>query len=220
MVQAEREPGSTWRPGRGLLDLVSGVDVGSVEALAAGYERLFQNLVSHPEDAAAASERARFANWLLDHPGLLRGIAVREAVGKARSELTELASGLRKESRLAPALLDGLGADERVFVRGSHKALGERVPRRFLEALAGTAPLAGESGSGRLELVGQITDPELNPFLARVMVNRLWHHLFGRGIPVASTDNFGVLGDRPTPPPSCSTISPTTSSGAGGPSRR
>jgi hypothetical protein len=31
------------------------------------------------------------------------------------------------------------------------------------------------------------------------MVNRLWHHLFGRGI-VASTDNFGVLGSAPTHP--------------------
>jgi hypothetical protein len=32
-----------------------------------------------------------------------------------------------------------------------------------------------------------------------VLVNRLWHHLFGRGI-VPSTDDFGVLGQRPTHP--------------------
>jgi hypothetical protein len=42
-------------------------------------------------------------------------------------------------------------------------------------------------------------DPAVDPFLPRVLVNRVWHHLFGRGI-VASTDNFGVLGERPTHP--------------------
>jgi hypothetical protein len=38
-----------------------------------------------------------------------------------------------------------------------------------------------------------------NPLTARVFVNRVWHHLFGRGI-VPTVDNFGLLGDRPTHP--------------------
>ncbi|HZL37308.1 MAG TPA: DUF1553 domain-containing protein, partial [Tepidisphaeraceae bacterium] len=38
-----------------------------------------------------------------------------------------------------------------------------------------------------------------DPFVPRVLVNRLWHHLLGRGI-VASTDNFGALGSAPTHP--------------------
>jgi hypothetical protein len=73
------------------------------------------------------------------------------------------------------------------------------VPRRFLEALAGPTPPAISRGSGRLELARQMIDPAVDPFLPRVLVNRVWHHLFGRGI-VASTDNFGVLGERPTHP--------------------
>jgi hypothetical protein len=43
-----------------------------------------------------------------------------------------------------------------------------------------------------------MTDPA-NPLISRVIVNRVWHHLFGRGI-VASCDNFGVLGEKPTHP--------------------
>ncbi|MEM9413489.1 MAG: DUF1553 domain-containing protein, partial [Planctomycetota bacterium] len=38
-----------------------------------------------------------------------------------------------------------------------------------------------------------------NPLTSRVVVNRIWHHLIGRGI-VKSVDNFGVLGKRPSHP--------------------
>jgi hypothetical protein len=111
----------------------------------------------------------------------------------------ELATKAVWESRLAPALLDGTGVDERVFVRGNPRSPGEVAPRRSLEALAGADRIKHDRGSGRLELAAQLTDPAQNPFIARVAVNRVWHHLFGRGI-VASTDNFGVLGEPPTHP--------------------
>ena len=45
---------------------------------------------------------------------------------------------------------------------------------------------------------GMAGSPE-NPLTARVMVNRIWHHHFGRGI-VATLDNFGKMGERPTHP--------------------
>src|SRR5205807_2820731 len=45
----------------------------------------------------------------------------------------------------------------------------------------------------------QLSHPAVNPLLARVMVNRIWHHVFGRGI-VASVDNLGVMGEAPTHP--------------------
>ena len=56
-----------------------------------------------------------------------------------------------------------------------------------------------------------------DPLLPRVMVNRVWHHLFGRGI-VASVDDFGVLGQPPSTP-NCSTTWPGGSCGKGGRSR-
>jgi hypothetical protein len=52
--------------------------------------------------------------------------------------------------------------------------------------------------SGRLELAHALTDPR-NPLTARVMVNRIWQHLFGVGL-VPSVDNFGRLGEKPTHP--------------------
>ncbi|MBM3869143.1 MAG: DUF1553 domain-containing protein, partial [Verrucomicrobia bacterium] len=47
-------------------------------------------------------------------------------------------------------------------------------------------------------LAAKIASPD-NPLTARVMVNRLWHHVFGRGL-VGTVDNFGRLGDQPTHP--------------------
>ena len=53
-------------------------------------------------------------------------------------------------------------------------------------------------GSGRRELAEIIASPD-NPLTARVMVNRIWQHVFGRGI-VGTVDNFGVIGDKPSHP--------------------
>src|SRR6185503_12304010 len=52
--------------------------------------------------------------------------------------------------------------------------------------------------SGRRELAEWVASPE-NPLTARVMANRVWHHLFGRGL-VPSVDNFGAMGERPSHP--------------------
>ena len=82
---------------------------------------------------------------------------------------------------LALALTDGTGEDEHVHIRGSHRTLGDVVPRRFLEALGGDSQPAAGAGSGRLELARRVVDPA-NPLTARVLVNRLWKHHFGEGI--------------------------------------
>ncbi len=79
---------------------------------------------------------------------------------------------------------------------GSAKTPGPAAPRRLLEALGGLEHEIENTGSGRLELARQMVDPA-NPLVGRVMVNRVWHHLLGRGI-VPSVDNFGVLGEPPT----------------------
>jgi hypothetical protein len=96
-----------------------------------------------------------------------------------------------------PVMLDGTARNEKVFIRGGHRNLGQEVPRRFLTALVGEHPPL-PAGSGRITLANHIADAA-NPLTARVYANRIWHHLLGRGI-VPSTDNFGVLGEAPTHP--------------------
>jgi hypothetical protein len=96
-----------------------------------------------------------------------------------------------------PGVIEANAKDAPLFVRGDHKQPAEIVPRRFLDALDPTP--FNTKGSGRLELAERMADMQHNPLTARVIVNRLWHHIFGRGI-VATTDNFGKLGDLPTHP--------------------
>ncbi len=89
-------------------------------------------------------------------------------------------------------------ANMRVHVRGSASTLGEEAPRRFMPILAGDDPPPFTHGSGRLEMARAIVTKD-NPLTARVMVNRAWQHLFGKGL-VRTPSNFGALGERPTHP--------------------
>ncbi len=208
VVQAERMPAPPESPNNALQTLLRAAD--SPKALAAGYQRLFLEVTDRLAadkviGADDATEYAGLANWLIRHADLL--VVDRTAAHKHVTRVAtpffaardSLLAQIHDESRLALAMQDGRGVNEHVFIRGSPKNLGELVPRRFLEALAGPKPLTIAHGSGRLELARQMTDPAVNPLIARVLVNRVWHHLFGRGI-VASVDNFGVLGEPPTHP--------------------
>ncbi len=105
-----------------------------------------------------------------------------------------LAGQLTPRSPVALTLWEGTPRPGRVFVRGSPKAPGDAVPPRLLEALGGTKPL-----TGRLELAELVTDPAVSPLTYRTAANRIWGHLFGRGL-VPSPDNLGVLGEPPSHP--------------------
>ena len=103
-----------------------------------------------------------------------------------------------QEPVLVATMADADGWDEPVFIRGNHRTPGDPVARRFLEALPAAEGFPIRKGSGRRELAEAMVHPD-NPLFARVTVNWVWAHLFGRGL-VASVDNFGALGDAPSHP--------------------
>lgn len=92
-------------------------------------------------------------------------------------------------------------ADCKINIKGNSKKLGDAVPRGVL-AIGRASELPAceipEKQSGRLQLAEWLTD-EQHPLTSRVMVNRIWSHLFGQGI-VGTPDDFGVYGERPTHP--------------------
>ncbi|MEM7374412.1 MAG: PSD1 and planctomycete cytochrome C domain-containing protein [Bacteroidota bacterium] len=97
----------------------------------------------------------------------------------------------------------GLAKGDPVFspvaVRGNYNHWSEdRVPHGFLSTIQAGPTEFPQDGSGRLAWAQSVVDPE-NPLTARIMVNRLWHYLFGKGL-VETMDNFGVQGKLPSHP--------------------
>jgi len=94
----------------------------------------------------------------------------------------------------------GMARDLELMKRGNPNDLGETVPRRFLSAFPSKTGLPRKftTGSGRLELAQALVE-DAAPLTARVIVNRVWKHHFGRGL-VDTPSEFGNLGELPTHP--------------------
>ena len=84
-----------------------------------------------------------------------------------------------------------------LLAKGAHDQKREEVAPGFLQILNPT-PAKIEHGKRRSALAKMLTDPA-NPLPARVIVNRVWHYHFGKGI-VGTPSEFGLKGDRPTHP--------------------
>lgn len=139
--------------------------------------------------------------------GRLRG-AEKERWTELRGQLKRLAHLHPGELPAATGMTD-LGVDcppTRVLVRGNWNSPGEVVEPAFPAALGSTRaevrPVRAREGAGssgrRTALARWLTDP-VHPLVVRVMVNRVWHHHFGRGL-VGTPSDFGLKGDKPTHP--------------------
>ena len=89
-------------------------------------------------------------------------------------------------------------ADSPIYEKGLHDAPKEVIPRGALSLFNYDTKPIPENQSGRLQLADWLTDSQ-NPLTSRVIVNRVWKYLFGRGL-VETVDNFGVLGAKPSHP--------------------
>ncbi|MBC8356226.1 MAG: PSD1 domain-containing protein [Planctomycetes bacterium] len=141
------------------------------------------------------------------HPAGLDGVSFRfehfasPEYGDGLVALGALASAKASPRPAAPAIpvayavAEAEPKNERLHRRGDPEQPGEEVPRRWLSAFGGQA-VVNSGGSGRQELAEWIVE---HPLFARVMVNRIWHWHFGRGL-VATPNDFGSRGDPPTHP--------------------
>jgi hypothetical protein len=178
------------------LDNPSGVG----KALSVAFESL--TILQRGDDRDGRNYDA--INWFLrnrksifrETPELVRSLEVE--IDAWQANRIKLRSQLPNESRVAIAMVDGTGEDDRVLIRGNASSPGELVPRRFLEAIDGDQPLCSGRESGRLQLAERIISRS-NPLTSRVIVNRVWHHMLGRGI-VPTVDDFGALGLPPSHP--------------------
>ena len=192
-----------------VIEMLDDPAVTTLQDLAQRYDELFEttlHLWANDEiaDSTHAKDRLEILNWLrnesLSCPDLLEapaGASTKQQIAALLGEYHELESQI-KASRVVLAATDGTALDEYALRYGDHNDPGAAVPRAFLQALADPHQNAITDGSGRLELANRLVDNS-NPLLPRVMVNRIWHYHFGRGI-VATPDSFGTTGESPTHP--------------------
>ena len=91
-----------------------------------------------------------------------------------------------------------------VLLRGNPRSVGKEVKPGFPEVLSIPEPVIptpqpGAKTSGRRTVLANWIASKDNPLTARVLVNRVWQHHFGRGI-VPTSNDFGKLGEQPTHP--------------------
>ena len=101
---------------------------------------------------------------------------------------------------IAFAIHEGDAADVHIQKQGDpgKRTQGKLVRRGFLQVLGGQKLPETAKGSGRHELADWLTQTD-HPLTARVMVNRIWHYHFGRGL-VPTPSDFGVRGTAPSHP--------------------
>lgn len=175
-------------------------------ALAKQMKKLASDAITAWADGHCSDEQARFVDELLRSGLLLNEAPADHELARLVARYREVESSIPVPIRVA-GVADEVGFDERLFPRGNYRRAGAIVPRRYLEVLSNVvdasrvqtdARRVGHDTSGRRELADAVLDPR-NPLTARVMVNRLWLHVFGVGL-VKTVDNFGVLGESPSHP--------------------
>ena len=124
--------------------------------------------------------------------------AGRDQIKKLEDRLQELEAAPTPAGDFVMGVSEGKLQNSPLLNRGELKDKGDEVHRGVLTIIKTPAGNVNPRHSGRMELAHWISAKD-NPLTARVMVNRVWQHLFGEGL-VASTDNFGALGDEPSHP--------------------
>jgi hypothetical protein len=135
------------------------------------------------------------------HADTLKKMTEEANAVRAKKPMEEFVHAFTEVPKAKPELIPATF----VFNRGNHEQPKDRVGPGELTVLAGQRKidlpekdLKLATSGRRLALANALTDGK-HPLLARVMVNRIWMHHFGKGI-VASPGDFGQLGSKPTHP--------------------
>ncbi|MEZ6137418.1 MAG: DUF1553 domain-containing protein [Pirellulaceae bacterium] len=151
-----------------------------------------QALLTTPAAERTAEQQATLLEFYLTNydaqfPTLVKALADLEAERNAIEQRSPVTHIQQEKMDSAPMA--------NILMRGEYDQVGAEVPAAppaALHALPSDAP------NNRLGLAQWVVDPA-NPLTSRVVVNRFWQQLFGRGL-VATTEDFGTTGTLPSHP--------------------
>lgn len=181
-----------------LRPLFTGSAPASLAEFADRYSMTIQRVIQAWSADRATDDDVTWLDFLVRHELLGNRLNLSPRLKQLADEYRQQEADLAPPQVVPGIAESGTGIEQPVFVRGDCHRPGETVPRRYLEVLTGSREGFAGPGSGRLELAERMASPT-NPLTARVMVNRVWHHLFGAGL-VRTVDDFGHVGDLPSHP--------------------
>ena len=195
IVIQEGQPAPREEPAEFVAPLFAKGDPVNAKRLAKRYAGALRQSIRAWRRGKMTDEQANFLGYFVREGLLPNTLDELPKVAELVKEYRRLEAEVPVPQR-APGVIEAEARDRPLFVRGNHKQPAQTVPRRFLEVI--NAKPFSTKNSGRLELAEAMLHAD-NPLTARVIVNRVWHHVFGRGL-VATTDNFGKLGETPSHP--------------------
>ena len=191
ILHTESHPGEdfAWDRTLELLGLQWGQNLGEGQLEGLG-------IIKTPRGQRTRDQQQRLQDYFLgsapaEYSAMLNELKANELVAK----LKELEKSLPKITRAPAMMRSPAERPNYIFVRGEYQRQGDAVGPAT-PAVMPSLPVGVEPD--RLALAHWLVSPE-HPLTARVVVNRLWQELFGRGL-VATSENFGVRGQRPSHP--------------------
>jgi len=204
--------------------LYNGEALNSLDQAVERYAAIAANAVVRFESSTTTNDDVRWLEWLLANGVLSNRADSTPQLAQLIAKYREVEANQITLPRTIPGMADeGPGFDQPVLTRGEYTKPGEMVERRYLEAMSRTTrthesrvenAVSNETyipnvylqsiaptsswGSGRALVAEAIVEAD-NPLTSRVMVNRIWHWIFGNGI-VRTPDDFGHVGELPSHP--------------------
>ena len=154
------------------------------------------NIIKLPVDRRTPDQQSRLLDYFLHAPPAEYSAKFQELkLNELIPKLDALAKKLPPVTRAPGMTRSSLHRPTHIFTRGEFRRLGEEVQPGTPAILPA---LGSDAEPDRLALARWLVSRG-HPLTSRVVVNRLWQELFGRGL-VATSENFGVRGDRPSHP--------------------
>ena len=187
------------RRGTSLLELPI-ADKESIDSLSTNEIEFIKNRLTDSEqrfnDLSRQAREDRLAG---------RSSNAQQQAQRLRTQISQMQGRLNSVDENGISITRAMGVQDKenfvqpvVLIRGELDKPAQKVNLGFPQVLCDEPVTLPKNSSGRLELAKWLSSTN-NPLTARVMVNRIWGHLFGSSI-VKSQNNFGSTGQAPSHP--------------------
>lgn len=178
--------------------LLQGAPPRTTQELGGRFAGIVQDAIRAWSEDRASAEDVVWLDWLIQNQFVTNSRNLTAELRALTDEYRKAEAGLADPAVVYSMADVDRGKDFPILIGGQAKSPGQMAKRHYLSLMPARLRQLNPDQSGRLQMADAIANRD-NPLTSRVIVNRVWHYTFGRGL-VATTDNFGRYGESPTHP--------------------